>query len=479
MKYSTWLTAVVALVGACKASILRIQSVDDFLNFTQRVNVELETFKGTTVLLETDLDMTDVDDFEPIGTMATNKEEFSGVFDGQGHHIGNLTYTATSRVSGIFGYANGAKIRNLIVDDTCTFTNNFVLPSDPKNHTSCYVGSIVGACISSVGECEISNCTTHAKIVYNGMNPNYGAYVGGVVGFCWGHNYNCIIKDSINTGHIIAGGDGSSMNNIVGGVVGVCGSSLAVNTVCSVTYSVNTGSIAYIGKTKWIILGGIAGGCGINEYLTSCNISKCVSDGKQTFNVTSESGTKHIGGLVGITIAGSETKDSYWAQSIYGEGIGFSIGKSSVSNCNKYDNSVPLSTPWKFTENAIAITSGELIRGLAENNMGDVLREWIDSSYTISFESNTYDKIGAKRTGFLETVNVNGTVPQNDKDEAFGGWFVSNSFIFQLPNPCVLRKNITVYGYWTAHPEIDAAPLYKPLQITLSLFIIFIFNLFL
>lgn len=479
MKFSTWFTAVAALVGCCKASTLHIQSVDDFLNFTQRVNVEFETFRDTTILLETDLDMTGVEDFEPIGSAITRKEEFSGIFDGQWHHIGNLTHITTDRVSGIFGYINGATIRNLIVDDTCTFTNLFVLPENPENHTSGFIGGIVGACVASDSECRVYNCTSHAKIIYNGKNTGYGAYIGGIIGFCRGDQYDCVVKDSAYTGHITAGGEAGDKNNIVGGIAAVCVGFAVSNTSCIIDHSVNTGTILYSGISSRIMVGGIAGGCGISSYFSSCTISKCVSEGTNAFNVTAKTGTSNVGGLVGMTISGSITKDSYWSQAVSENGVGFSTGGSPMSNCKKYNGSVPLSTPWKLTKDTLAITSGELIRGLAKNDMVDKLREWIDSTYTISFVTNTYDKIGARNSGFLDNVFVNGTVPENNKDEAFGGWFVSDLFVYQLPIPCVLRKNITVYGYWTAHPEVDAAqPLYKPAQIIVSLFLIFFMHLF-
>lgn len=469
MKFFVRLTVAAALLGYCGAQIVHIKDVDDFMNFTSHVNNELINFKGTTVLLETDLDMSDVDDFVPIGSSVTDKEVFSGVFDGQGHHIGNLTFESVNRYFGLFGNTNGATIRNVIIDDTCTFTNKFVPPSG--DYSTVYVGGIVGYCATTEAECKINNCVSHATIVYKGNNPLYGAQIGGIIGMCHTDKYDCIIKDCINTGHITSAGIASSKYDIVGGIVGSCVGESTLGLTCNVSTSVNTGGIEYSSTTTRIMAGGIAGVCGISSLFSLCTISNCVSDGTSTINVLSKSGINNVGGIVGFIYAESNAKNSYWSQTVYNNSAGYD-NSGSVVDCTKYNGDVQLAAPWKYADDAVALTSGELIRGLAEKNMMDKLKTWITSTYTINFVTETYDYIKPKNMTFLESISTDEIVPNNPSDEVFGGWFVSAAHIYEIPSPCVLRNDTTIYAYWTTYQEIDAAPLSKPLQLILSLFII-------
>lgn len=473
MKVFAGLAAIGVLVGCCKANTIYIRSVEDFMNLSQKVNIELQRFNGDTIILESDLDMTDVDDFEPIGSFITGKEEFCGIFDGNGHHIGNLTFESTSRITGIFGNTNGAVIRNLIVDDTCTFTNNFVLKSGAEaNHSSTYVGGIVGYCVSSERNCEITNCISHANIFYTGLNTYFGAYVGGIIGMCRADQYNCSIKETMNTGYITAAGDASPRQNIVGGIIGGCNGVTDYGKKCTISYSINTGGIKYSGSSTRIVVGGIAGVCGISNSFSLCTVSDCVSDGIEEFSVTLKSGTKNLGGLVGLSTEGSYAKNSFWSQAVCTDAMGYSVAGSTI-NCVKYDGNIQLSTPWKINSDTLALTSSGLVIGLAKNDMLDTLKKWITSTYTISFVSNTYDKIKPRNMTFLESINVTEIVPQNPMDDMFGGWFVSELYIYQIPSPCVLRKDITVYGYWTTYTEeADYGTLPKPLQFILLFFVI-------
>ena len=89
-------------------------------------------FKGKTVYLEKDIDMSTVSNFQPIGDAtayavggAPAYPVFRGTFDGQGHTISNLTVTSSADANAsvaLFGAVVGARIRNLILDSTCSFS---------------------------------------------------------------------------------------------------------------------------------------------------------------------------------------------------------------------------------------------------------------------------------------------------------------------------------------------------------------------
>ena len=74
--------------------------------------------------LTADIDLSG-DNFQPIGTEA---KAFTGIFDGQGHKISNMTVvndenTSTS-VAGFFGKVFNANIKNLWLDETCSVSGS-------------------------------------------------------------------------------------------------------------------------------------------------------------------------------------------------------------------------------------------------------------------------------------------------------------------------------------------------------------------
>ena len=89
-------------------------------------------FKGKTVYLEKDINMASVANFQPIGDAVAYSiggvpayPIFRGTFDGQGHTISNLTVTSSADENAsvaLFGVIVGARIRNLILDSSCSFS---------------------------------------------------------------------------------------------------------------------------------------------------------------------------------------------------------------------------------------------------------------------------------------------------------------------------------------------------------------------
>ena len=81
---------------------MKISNVAEFIRFKDNVN-DGTSYSGTTVLLDSDLDLTGKT-FVPIGTSSSY---FLGVFDGQGHVISNLVMNSSSLYAGVLGYAEG------------------------------------------------------------------------------------------------------------------------------------------------------------------------------------------------------------------------------------------------------------------------------------------------------------------------------------------------------------------------------------
>jgi hypothetical protein len=114
--------------------------------------------------------------------------QFTGVFDGDGHTISNLTITASTRdYVGLFGYpGSGSHIRNLGVENV-NITGRY------------YVGGLVGYNDYSG---SITSC--HATGSVSGTG--YVGYVGGLVGYNWdGTLTSCYATGSVSGGYSVGG----------------------------------------------------------------------------------------------------------------------------------------------------------------------------------------------------------------------------------------------------------------------------------
>lgn len=116
----------------------KISDAAGMLMFSMIVNAstvnsgERYHFKGKTVYLEKDIDMSSVANFQPIGDAVAYSiggvpayPIFRGTFDGQGHTISNLKVTSSADENAsvaLFGVIVGARIRNFILDSSCSFS---------------------------------------------------------------------------------------------------------------------------------------------------------------------------------------------------------------------------------------------------------------------------------------------------------------------------------------------------------------------
>jgi len=262
---------------------------------------------------------------------------FTGVFDGNGHIISNLTITAyASDYIGLFGYVGtSGKIRNLGVENVNIAGRFDVGGLVGENYlstiTDCYatgsvsgtdtVGGLVGG-IHYLG--MVTRCYATGSV-----SGNYE--VGGLVGY----NYDSgTVTYCYATGSVSGTGQYSSA---IGGLVGYNYSS------CKVTNCYATGSVSGTGQN----FGGLVG-------LNYCPITNCYATG-------AVSGGSNVGGLVG--------KNSGWLTACYWDtqtsgksfGVGYNTstqiyigvtGKTTAKMKTKstftfYD--YPWSSGWNFT----------------------------------------------------------------------------------------------------------------------------------
>ena len=183
-----------------------VRSADDFAGFSESVNAG-DDYKGKTIKLEDDLDLSSVENWTPIGS--TSATRFRGEFDGAGHTISNLTVTSSKSHNALFGYVgpdradSGEKssIHDVIINNATvtgagysatlvayTFTDteiyNITVTGDIK--VSAKTGSVwsdarVGAVVGSLDYSKLHDVTVDVN--EGSIVETDGPYAGGVVGW--------------------------------------------------------------------------------------------------------------------------------------------------------------------------------------------------------------------------------------------------------------------------------------------------------
>jgi len=244
--------------------------------------------------LATSLNASGVTNWVPLGTDGAGNainsgSGFSGIFDGLGNTISNLTINLPSTNDvGLFGYSSGT-IRNIgIVGGSVSGAND--------------VGGLVG---QNNYQASISN--SYATGTVSGAGNS--SYVGGLVGL----NGNSV-SNSYATGSVTAGSGSSSVGGLVGGSSGPVGNSYA------------TGSVTAGGGSSSV--GGLVG----------LNYQASISNSYATGYA---SGSSSVGGLVGDNAGGNASiRNSYATGAAYltgsSSGLGGLVGNNSGTINNSY-----------------------------------------------------------------------------------------------------------------------------------------------
>lgn len=130
-----------------------INSIDDYMKLYN--NIINGNCKSTYIRLNTDLDLGEYGEMKPL--FETNS--FSGVFNGNGHTISNLT-VKSSEYAGFFGNISNAKIMDVNLDG-CNVSG----------------GSAAGVVAGNAVNSSIINCTVENSIAV-GSNSRAGGIVG-------------------------------------------------------------------------------------------------------------------------------------------------------------------------------------------------------------------------------------------------------------------------------------------------------------
>jgi hypothetical protein len=255
---------------------------------------------------------------------------FSGVFDGQGHTISNLTitgspyqeYIASSYNFGLFSSIDNATIKNVGLVDT-----NIDVSISSSNYSSIFAGGIAGG----GSNMTISNCYNAGEVICSDSGAITSSVAGGIFGSTGiASSNNIIISDCYNTGNVAAISTYNSSG--AGGIIGVAGYSIASNSASPMFVTIsncyNAGEITATSSASGIVNTIYAS---IRISTSTVTIDNCYNSGE----ITCPSGA----GIVGSVSASSThfsadvtIRNCYNAGEVTGSGIVNSASASSAAS---------------------------------------------------------------------------------------------------------------------------------------------------
>ena len=251
-----------------------ITSLQELKDFRDAVNSGTQ-YKGSNnkmVTLTTDLDMSSIDKWTPIGTL---EHPFDGVFNGGGHVIKNLKVDRTEFYNGLFGYAQNATIYNMHL-------------KNPSVSGSDYQGTVLG----------YADSNTHlSDILVTGTD--YLAAGSGSVGGIVGQAQDATIERCMFYGQ-------AQSTGWIGGIVGNVDNNVTI-TDCAALTPPYPASL-WNSKQESSTMGGIVGGAG------SVTVNRCYAKTNllDNYNVHIKG---HIVGKTKYNVPSTITNCGYWSNS--------------------------------------------------------------------------------------------------------------------------------------------------------------------
>lgn len=235
-----------------------------------------DDYAGKTLRLTEDVTLAELETALGVMPLGSKKTPFRGTFDGQGFSITDVNLDSDIVDSelrdflGIFGYTDGATIKNLNVKGTGV-TNR-------STNSSTATGGLVGYANNTL----ITNCHVTYATIKEASNEEVGGLVsaaydnaGGLVGYAVGGTRieGCSAKTMVRVGH-----------NYAGGLVGraLAGTSIKY----SFGHQYDTSTDHYVVEAGNYYAGGLVGACN-NTDIEYCYSWSCAK------------ATRYVGGLVG------------------------------------------------------------------------------------------------------------------------------------------------------------------------------------
>ena len=259
---------------------------------------------GSTFVMTKDIDMTGITNWNGIGAT----KGFSGIFNGNGHTISNLTGTQGlfSNVQKKTSAGGNSRIENVRLENV-------------KINAGWDAGGLCGL----IRNTEILNCSIDSSSIVLSSGQRQGGVVGNAEG--------CSIQYCYFNGNVTG-------NSIVGGIVGYGASPINCLVEGSVRGNNDVGGIIGLGKAiNSKMLGTVTGDTNVGGITGSAQHSISSSYFGGTVN-----GNKNIGGIVGRYYTFTETfsnnivEGSVNGNSDVGIFVGYSVKESSLKNCYYY-----------------------------------------------------------------------------------------------------------------------------------------------
>ena len=176
-----------------KDGVYQIATAQDLVDFSAVVNGGEQ---AANAVLTADIDMTPVEDFTPIGSVAT---PFKGTFDGQEHFIHNLYINLPEQeYVGLFGVLNdGAYIKNVVMDELCEINGK------------CFVGAFAGG-TNGGGIVTFENCGNAGMVGAQEQNA------AGIIGVSMSSQCGIKLIRCFNVGGVAGGRESAALCGWVG-----------------------------------------------------------------------------------------------------------------------------------------------------------------------------------------------------------------------------------------------------------------------
>ena len=194
-------------------------------------------FKQTT-----DLDLSGIDNWDPIGYSGGQDLYFAGHYDGDGHTISNAKSTGKNddegfATAGIFGWVAFGSVKNLTVKNADFFAEG--------NKNMSYAGGVLAVAYS----CTVENCSVYNSKIESRRDPNENSnFAGGITGIASNSSFEkcASVENTIRHGSF-GGGFIGSVDEKENSNFSNCYVAKCIVTGCSDTASNNTLSGGFLG----------------------------------------------------------------------------------------------------------------------------------------------------------------------------------------------------------------------------------------
>ncbi len=193
--------------GTTKTEPAQVEGVYQISTGAELAWVASTVNAGTNISLKAELtDDIDLGDYAwtPIGTNTSTKQ-FKGQFNGNNHTVNGLYINTTSNYQGLFGYTNGATVKDFTVEGTVTSTNLYSAGAVGYAMASTLSGITNKAVVS--GKQYVSGITSYAAgatnidcCVNNGNITASSTYAAGITTYM--KENNTVVTNCLNTAYI-------------------------------------------------------------------------------------------------------------------------------------------------------------------------------------------------------------------------------------------------------------------------------------